>query len=153
MLAFPSIYVFITKYCLNLKSRDFFIIPLKTKFFFPNCYYICFVSHLATGQYIDDFKLLHYHNNNWVLCAVSWWVFYLYESGCGFAGHCHCQRPSDTGDTCGGKTGRRWHTGISQPLQQEEKARSISLSQCEHLMAKLFIVSKFPFFVLPLSVQ
>lgn len=83
------------------------------------------------------------------LCTVSKWVFYLYGNGCGFAGHCHCQRPSDTDDTCGGKTGHRWHTGISQPLQQENKAHYVSLSQCAHLMAKLFIAFQVHFFFHP----
>lgn len=34
MLAVPSIYVFITKYCLNLKIQGFFHNPFKNKVFF-----------------------------------------------------------------------------------------------------------------------
>lgn len=34
MLAIPSIYVFITKYCLNLKIQGFFHNPFKNKGFF-----------------------------------------------------------------------------------------------------------------------
>lgn len=148
MPAFQFIYVFIIKYRLNFKNR-FLNNPLKNKLLFLKLLLHLFCTTSGHWSICWWFRAITTIVLSIKWCIVSTWVFYLYGNGCGFAGHCHCQKPSDTDDTCGGKTGHRWHTGISQPLQQENKAHYVSLSQCAHLMAKLFIAFQVHFFFHP----